>query len=170
MSKAAFTVTSDPTTRELVRRVIAANDGMERDRRAMLKGQGRRFVSFAQDEAPKRTGVFASKIFYRTYAQGDTEELRVFTPQPLGGWITKGTPPHVIRPRGPGYPLRFFWPKVGREVRFMYVNHPGTKPNRFIGRAYRRWLPGARADLRLIAQNWSRTIQGAAVSPKDLSA
>jgi hypothetical protein len=169
MSKAAFTITSDPTTRELVRRVIAANDGMERDRRAMLKGQGRRFVSFAQDEAPKRTGVFASKIFYRTFSRGDVEELNVFTPQPLGKWITEGTRPHVIRVKRARF-LRFYWPKVGRVVYFKSVNHPGTKANPFLSRAYRRWLPGARADLRLIAQNWSRTIQGAAVSPKDLSA
>jgi hypothetical protein len=169
MSKAAFTITSDPTTRELVRRVIAANDGIERDRRAMLKGQGRRFVSFAQDEAPKRTGVFASKIFYRTFSRGDVEELNVFTPQPLGKWITEGTRPHVIRVKRARF-LRFYWPKVGRVVYFKSVNHPGTKANPFMSRAYRRWLPGARADLRLIAQNWSRTIQGAAVSPKDLSA
>jgi hypothetical protein len=169
MSKAAFTITSDPTTRELVRRVIAANDGIERDRRAMLKGQGRRFVSFAQDEAPKRTGVFASKIFYRTFSRGDVEELNVFTPQPLGKWITEGTRPHVIRAKRARF-LRFYWPKVGRVVYFKSVNHPGTKANPFMSRAYRRWLPGARADLRLIAQNWSRTIQGAAVSPKDLSA
>jgi hypothetical protein len=168
MSKAAFTITSDPTTRELVRRVIAANDGIERDRRAMLKGQGRRFVSFAQDEAPKRTGVFASKIFYRTFSRGDVEELNVFTPQPLGKWITEGTRPHVIRVKRARF-LRFYWPKVGRVVYFKSVNHPGTKANPFMSRAYRRWLPGARADLRLIAQNWSRTIQGAAVSPKDLS-
>jgi len=169
MTSASFQITSDPTTKELTRRVLDAKDGLEQDRRGMLRGQGRRFVQLAKEEAPKRTGQFASKISYKTFVSGDVEELRVYAPKPLGDWILDGTPPHVIRPRGKGYPLRFYWPKVGREVRFMYVNHPGTKPNRFMGRAYRRWLPGARADLRQVAANWSRRLQGKAANPQSVS-
>lgn len=169
MTSAAFDITSDPTARELTRRVLSAKDGLATDRRAMLRGQGRRFVQLAQSEAPKKTGVFAAGIRYRTFTSGDVDELRVYTPQPLGKWILEGTKPHVITPRGPGYPLRFFWPKVGRVVRFMRVNHPGTKANPFLSRAYRRWLPGARGDLRQIAINWTRRIQGAGVSPGELS-
>lgn len=168
MSKAAFTITSDPTTRELVRRVLDANQGLVADRREMMRGQARRFVSFAQQEAPKQTGLFASKIAYRTIGGGDEDGFNVYVPKPLGTWILEGTPPHVIRPRGVGYPLRFYWPKVGREVKFMHVNHPGTKANPFMGRAYRRWLPGARQDLNSMAQNWERRIQGARQSPKAL--
>ena len=168
MSKAAFTITSDPTTREIVRRVLDANRGLVTDRREMMRGQARRFVNLAQQEAPKFTGEFANKISYRTIGGGDVDGFNVYVPKPLGDWILDGTPPHVIRPRGNGYPLRFYWPKVGREVRFMYVNHPGTKANRFMGRAYRRWLPGARQDLNIVAENWARRIQGARQNPKSL--
>jgi len=169
MTSASIQVTSQPSTRELVKRVLAAKEGVTQDRREMLRGQGRRFVQYAQEEAPKRTGEFASKIAYRTFVSGDTDELRVYTQQPLGKWILEGTRPHVIRAKNAPI-LRFYWHKVGRVVYFKSVNHPGTKPNPFMSRAYRRWLPGARGDLRQVAVNWSRRIQGAAVNPKSLSA
>ena len=67
----------------------------------------------------------------------------------------KGTKPHIIKPRGKGYPLRFKWggpgsykPKTvrggrfrgpgkvvgGKEVRAKQVKHPGTKPRHFTER------------------------------------
>lgn len=45
---------------------------------------------------------------------------------PQANWTEYGTPPHVIRPKGPGYPLRFYWPRVGGVVAFWKVNHPGS--------------------------------------------
>jgi len=66
-----------------------------------------------------------------------------------------GTKPHVIKPKGKGYPLRFNWggpgsykPKTvrggkfrgpgkvvgGKPVRAMQVKHPGTKPRKFTER------------------------------------
>ena len=43
-----------------------------------------------------------------------------------------GARPHVIEPRGPGYPLRFYWAKAGRVVAFWRVNHPGNAPQPFM--------------------------------------
>lgn len=43
-----------------------------------------------------------------------------------------GARAHEIRPRGPGYPLRFYWAKVGRMVAFWRVNHPGNAPQPFM--------------------------------------
>lgn len=46
----------------------------------------------------------------------------------------EGTIPHVIRPR-PGNKrglLVFYWDKVGHVVSMREVNHPGTKPNRYL--------------------------------------
>lgn len=37
-----------------------------------------------------------------------------------------GNRPHIIRAKNAPY-LVFFWPKVGRVVRFKSVNHPGSK-------------------------------------------
>ncbi len=168
MNKTAVTITSDPTARELTRRVLNARAGLTQDNRAMVRAQGARYVRLAQEEAPKRTGEFAQKIFYRTFEAGDVNEIKVYVPQPLGKWITGGTKPHIIRAKNAPF-LRFFWPKVGKVVFFKSVNHPGTKANPFLGRAYRRWYPGAAGDLRKVASNWSRTIQGAGQVDKGFS-
>lgn len=55
---------------------------------------------------------------------------------PYAYWHHEGTKPHVIAARVAPY-LVFYWKKVGRVVRFKSVNHPGTKPNRFLVNALR---------------------------------
>jgi hypothetical protein len=73
-----------------------------------------------------------------------------------------GTRPHVIKPKGKGYPLRFKWggpgsykPKSvrggrfsgpgkvvgGKMVAFKQVKHPGTKPRKFTERINRELRP-----------------------------
>lgn len=52
--------------------------------------------------------------------------------------VHQGSRPHEIRPKRRGYPLRFYWDKVGGEFRTMKVNHPGNKPNPFLVRAARK--------------------------------
>lgn len=175
MAQLAFSITSTPTVRDLVRRALAARDGVPIDGRVMMRRQGARLRDLMQEEAPQgKTGKFKKGIRYRTFERGDEAGFSVTMPEPLGGWITGGTKPHAIPqpPRPPGKPLHFYWAK-GPAGPGMYtyfnVRHPGTKPNPFPGRAYRRWLPGARADLRMIAQNYARTIAGAARSPADLT-
>jgi hypothetical protein len=39
----------------------------------------------------------------------------------------QGAMPHIIRPKRPGGMLVFFWAKVGREVEFRSVFHPGNR-------------------------------------------
>lgn len=46
-------------------------------------------------------------------------------------WLEHGTRAHVIRARRARY-LRFFWRKLGRIVYFKSVQHPGTRPYRFL--------------------------------------
>lgn len=54
---------------------------------------------------------------------------------PYSVFVIKGTRPHPIV----GNPLlAFFWPKMGANVVFHRVMHPGTKPNDFLSRALRR--------------------------------
>jgi hypothetical protein len=60
---------------------------------------------------------------------------------PQLGYQMNGTSPHVIRPKGTGYPLRFFWEKVGQNVAFMKVNHPGGKKNDFVRESIRAAAP-----------------------------
>lgn len=46
-------------------------------------------------------------------------------------WVDQPTRAHIIKPKRRGYPLRFFWAKVGRYVSFMRVRHPGTRGAHF---------------------------------------
>ena len=52
-------------------------------------------------------------------------------------YVHEGTRPHVIRARRASA-LHFYWEKMGREVWFRSVNHPGTRAVPFLTRATRR--------------------------------
>ena len=61
-------------------------------------------------------------------------------------------PPHVIRPRGRGYPLRFWWengPDGPGEYRYMKVNHPGNVNSRSLG-----WW-----DKAVTSDNWGYEVE-----------
>lgn len=60
---------------------------------------------------------------------------------PQLGYQMYGTNPHAILPRGRGYPLRFFWAKVGANVAFMKVSHPGGKRNDFVRESVKAAAP-----------------------------
>lgn len=49
-------------------------------------------------------------------------------------WYDQGTRPHQIRARNATV-LSFYWAKAGGMVAFPKVNHPGTKPTRFLSDA-----------------------------------
>jgi len=147
-----------PTARDLRGRFEKADRAFLEARRSEMRVQGRRYVALAQAEAPGET--FPKSIRFRTFIENGHVGFSVTSKQPLGKWITEGTRPHVIAARRAGA-LRFVWPRAGGGVFFFKsVNHPGTKPNRFHGRAFRRWLPGARAGLLNLARKYTRTISG----------
>lgn len=97
------------------------------------KKAGARFLRMIGDDAvfllelnsPKDTGEFAKS--WKVLSQG-TNYVDVGTSDPqLYNWITRGTAPHIIRPKNADY-LRF--EIGGKEIFTTIVNHPGTKPNR----------------------------------------
>ena len=159
MSRAAFTITSDPSPEEMRSRRVSANAAQANARTQMVDRQGRRFVSLAYAEAPKRLGKYAASITMRPLSGDDTSGFQVLSSAPLSRYILLGTRPHVIRAKNAPM-LRFYWPKVGRVVYFKQVNHPGTKPNRFYNRALQQWLPGAREDLASVAKAWVVVMKG----------
>jgi hypothetical protein len=84
-------------------------------------------------------------------------------------YVSLGTKPHVIRPKGKGYPLKFEWGgygsyksktttsggykgpgKVvgGKTVRFMQVKHPGNKARRFEKHIARWYAPQFRRTMK----------------------
>jgi hypothetical protein len=157
---AAIKVTARPTFKDLAGQWEKLTAESVAEKRAMMRGLGRRYVVIAKDEAPKKTGGFARGIRFRSFSTGSgvagggvSVGFTVSTPQPLGKWIIEGTKPHEITPKRPGYPLRFFWEKVGKVVYTYRVSHPGTKPNPFIERAKDRWLPESRRALGRFAHN-----------------
>jgi len=155
-------VSMRPDWGKVAARFQVAGDNLKRNVRDGMREQMRRLVDLAQDEAPKKTGSFADAIHFRTYERGDAVEGNIYTPQPLGNYIALGTKPHLIAAKN-AKTLAFYWEK-GPKGAGMYfypeVHHPGTKANKFLGRAYRRWHPGARTWLKDTALSYTRTIAG----------
>jgi hypothetical protein len=61
----------------------------------------------------------------------DLEGTRAtFAASQIADYVIGGTDPHDIEPRSKRA-LAFFWDRVGDQVVFMRVRHPGTSPNDF---------------------------------------
>lgn len=148
-----------PTFRDTLGRFSRADGELLEARRDEVRVLGRSMVMFLQEEAPKKTGDFARNIKFRTFQQGDKVGFTTSSLQPLGGWIVRGTPPHEIRPRGQGYPLRFV-SSSGQEVVAYRVFHPGTQPNPYPERARRRWEPESKAALSRISTRYIAKVTG----------
>jgi hypothetical protein len=76
----------------------------------------------------------ALTVSTQTTETGFTTELAYPVDKAL--WLEEGTEPHEIMPRGPGYPLSFYWPRLGRVAHYMRVMHPGS--NKHVGWFSRR--------------------------------
>jgi hypothetical protein len=88
-------------------------------------------------------GVLMNSIVDRVES-GVVGELEghVIAPPEHAKFVIFGTAPHVIRPRKPGGMLRFFWWKMGKQVAFRHVNHPGTAANDFLLRGLKKGMAG----------------------------
>lgn len=92
-----------------------------------------RVLKAAKAGAPSKTGKLKRSGRRQSGRNPEgTFYIDVVFSSPVLNYIIDGTPPHEIRPKGPGYPLRFYWAKVGAWVAFMKVSHPGTAPNDFL--------------------------------------
>jgi hypothetical protein len=175
-----FRVEFVPSFRNLRGKFAKADKDMFEARRDAVRQLGRKWVELARDEAPKSptsTGTFWKGIGFRTFVTGETIGFQGYSPQPLGRFITEGTKRHRIVARN-ARALFFFWPKVGAMTvvprgggphgkigdKFYvgkgYVDHPGTKPNPFTIRAYKRWEPQVISELRKVALRWVVTASG----------
>jgi len=156
-----FQIKATPTFRDMMGRFAAANAELLNVRRDLMREEGRRFTMLAQDEAPGQSYKFKRSIGFRTFVESDAVGFRVHMAQPLGTFIQEGTRPHPITAHGKS--LRFFWPSgpQGPGIYFFYsVRHPGTNPNPFMARAYRKWRPHGQQALRRISTWYVETIRG----------
>lgn len=55
--------------------------------------------------------------------------------KPTAAWLDVGTRPHEIKAKNAKF-LSFFWPKVGKQMFLKKVNHPGTKANNYLTKAF----------------------------------
>lgn len=102
------------------------------------KARGQKVLQAAKREVPKgKTGALFAGL-----SMSQSRDTRgrwatgwdIFSNAPHTLFVIKGTRPHPIV----GNPLlAFFWPKMGRNVVFRHVMHPGTKANDFLSRALR---------------------------------
>jgi len=147
-----------PTFRDLRGRFAIANEDLLESRRELLRIEARRYVELAGEEAPGGPGhTVANQIGFATFAEGDVLGFRTRLGQ-IASWQSIGTGLYgplgqVIRPKSARV-LHFFI--KGTEFFRAWVR--GVRPNSYLGRAYRRWLPGAGENLRKIALRYSRVL------------
>lgn len=101
-----------------------------------MRAYTRRLEDAAKREVPVDTGRLRESIHaqrVRTVGRFHLES-RVTASAPYARFVHEGTRPHIIRARN-AKALHFYWPKVGREVFFKSVSHPGTRANPFLRRA-----------------------------------
>jgi hypothetical protein len=135
-----FQVEITPTLKEIASRFSLAEKNLGNDREAQAETLAADYLRIARKQAPKKSGDFANSLQTETFRKGVSGfGFNFFEPQPLGKWIRLGTKPHKIVPKGAGYPLAFYWAKIGGMMYTYSVNHPGTKPNPYAARAEREW-------------------------------
>jgi hypothetical protein len=80
----------------------------------------------------RRPGTLRDSIVTRLTVGGRYGlSVVVGSEDPIALWHHEGTQPHTIRPRTKPR-LVFYWPKAGGVVFLRKVNHPGTRPNRYL--------------------------------------
>lgn len=104
-----------------------------------LDKRGRRVLDHARRGVGVDTGLLLSTIRMNRGDNSRGQYLDVIAGvqglTPYLGYHMEGTRPHIIRPRRTGGWLRFT--SGGRVVYAKQVNHPGTRPNRFLEAALR---------------------------------
>ena len=100
---------------------------------------GREVEREAKRLAPVRTGRLRASIHADPprFVSPMLVSAPVTASAPYARYVHEGTRPHVIR-ASRGGALRFHWDKVGREVFFASVQHPGSRANPFMMTAARR--------------------------------
>lgn len=98
--------------------------------------------AYSREHRQRKPGTLRDSIVKRIVDIDGLPACIVGSEDPIALWHHEGTQPHpIVAVRAPGRHLVFFWTKVGHVVSFgpppRGVNHPGTKPNRFLVNALR---------------------------------
>lgn len=107
-----------------------------------VKEEAKRLVGVSEpDPVPRRgpqrrPGTLRDSIVKRVADIGGQPAVIIVAEDSIALWHHEGTEPHTITARNAPN-LVFYWPKIGRIMVTRSVNHPGTKPNRFLVNALR---------------------------------
>lgn len=146
--------------------------------RPLVRALGSKYVEFAREEAPRRSGRFSESISFQEFSDGGSFGFYGLSAKPIGHFIILGTKPHKIAPRRANA-LYFFWTKIGMYtvvpkgggfkthmaggklwIGKGFVQHPGTKPNPFPARALERLKADVDKVLQTLADRWIQILQG----------
>lgn len=127
-----------PTIRDLIERGERVKKEAQR-----LVGVYKPPDEYSRTHRNRKPGTLRDSIVKRIVDIGGIPAVIVGSEDPIALLHHEGTQAHVIRPRsvptsGKGSRrkaaplLVFYWPKVGQVVGFPSVNHPGTRPNRYL--------------------------------------
>ena len=113
-----------------VRRLIADGE--------LVKQEARRLVGVHRprpgERRARRPGQLRDSIVKRLASDKGMPVVLVGSADPIALLHHEGTRPHTIRAR-PGGWLVFWSDRAGRTVYAKVVNHPGTRPNRYLTNA-----------------------------------
>lgn len=108
----------------------------------LVKAEAKRLVGVSKpDPVPRRgpkrrPGTLRDSIVKRVVMSGGKPAVQVGSEDPIALYHHEGTRPHVIVPRTAPR-LVFYSARAGRVIYAKRVNHPGTRPNRFLTNALR---------------------------------
>ena len=144
--------------------------------RYMVKVAGRRAAQYAKYRAPGKVLKRKIGVIEETTATGGISTIWM----PEGLWFTlpPGTQPHFIPgglavssktaaaqiQRAKGYPMRFYWEKVGAVVRMWGVSHPGYQPKEDWGAEVTKYTADILRQeedslIGYISQRWGGSVQ-----------
>ena len=94
-----------------------------------LKRRGRLVEAAAKKQAGRRTGALRASIHMRHFVDPRGQYVQVGSDLNYALMHHDGTLPHKILPKNGTY---LVFTSRGRLVKALSVNHPGTKPNRYL--------------------------------------
>jgi len=163
--------------KEMLKNIGRSIDQLPQEAKPFVRVLGDRYVEYAREEAPKRSGRFAEAISFQEFTDQTSFGFYGLSPKPIGHYIILGTKPHKIAPR-PANALYFFWTKVGMYtvvpkgggfrthvaggklwIGKGFVQHPGTQPNPFPSRALARLKADIDKILAALGERWIQIIQ-----------
>jgi len=170
-------LSANPPIRSLGKLIGDSFDQLAQEARPLVRVLGKKYVEYAREEAPKRSGRFSESISFQEFADSQSFGFAGLSAKPIGHYIILGTKPHKIAPRRANA-LYFFWTKVGMFtvvpkgggfkthmaggklwIGKGFVQHPGTKPNPFPARALEPLKADIENVLQSIADRWIQIVQ-----------